>query len=43
MQILNKAGFDNDIVTYVASVVVKNIDVKNGKQHEELRRNIYQD
>ena len=32
MQILSKAGFDNDIVTYVASVVVKNIDVKNGKQ-----------
>lgn len=32
MQILSKARFDNDIVTYVASVVVKNIDVKNGKQ-----------
>ena len=32
IQILSKARFDNDIVTYVASVVVKNIDVKNGKQ-----------
>ena len=32
MQLLSKVGFDNDIVTYVASTVVKNIDVKNGKQ-----------
>ena len=32
MQLLSKSGFDNDIVTFVASTVVKNIDVKNGKQ-----------
>ena len=32
MRTLSKAGFDNDIVTYVASTVVKNMDVKNGKQ-----------
>lgn len=32
MQLLSKAGFDNEVVTYVASTVVKNIDVKNGKQ-----------
>ena len=31
MQILSKAGFENEVVTYVASTVVKNTDVKNGK------------
>lgn len=32
IQILSTAGFDNSIATYVASTVVKNIGVKNGKQ-----------
>lgn len=31
-QILSKANFANDITNYVASVVTKNIGVKNGKQ-----------
>ena len=29
---LSKAGFSNDIITYVASTSVKNLGVKNGKQ-----------
>ena len=32
MQLLSRAGFENEIVTYVASTVVKNLDVKKGKQ-----------
>lgn len=32
MQILSKAGFESEIVGYVASTVVKNVGVKNGKQ-----------
>lgn len=32
MQTLAKAGYGNDIITYVASTVVKNINVKNEKQ-----------
>lgn len=31
-QSLSKAEFDNEIVSYVASTAVKNIDVKNSKQ-----------
>ena len=29
---LSKAGFSNDIINYVASTVVKNLGMKNGKQ-----------
>lgn len=32
MQILSKAGFESEIVGFVASTVVKNVGVKNGKQ-----------
>lgn len=32
MQILSKAGFESEVVGYVASAVVKNVGVKNGKQ-----------
>ena len=32
MRLLSKAKYSNDIATYVASVVVKNLGVKNGKQ-----------
>ncbi|MDD6345771.1 MAG: hypothetical protein PUA51_06100, partial [Oscillospiraceae bacterium] len=32
IQLLSKAGFKSDIVGYVASTVVKNVGVKNGKQ-----------
>lgn len=32
MQILSKAGFESEAVGYVASTVVKNVGVKNGKQ-----------
>ena len=32
MKRLSSAGFSNDIVTYVASTAVKNLNVKNGKQ-----------
>ena len=32
MQLLSKAGFESDIVGYVASAVVKNVGVKNSKQ-----------
>ena len=32
MQLLSKAGYESDIVGYVASTVVKNVGVKNGKQ-----------
>ena len=32
MKLLSKAGYPNEIVTQVASVAVKNFDVKNGKQ-----------
>lgn len=32
MQILSKAGFESEVVGYVASTVVKNVGVKNGKQ-----------
>ena len=32
MQILGKAGFESEVVGYVASAVVKNVGVKNGKQ-----------
>lgn len=32
MQMLSKAGFERDIVGSVASLVVKNVGVKNGKQ-----------
>ena len=32
MRILSKAGYEDDIVGYVASVVVKNYGLKNGKQ-----------
>lgn len=32
MQLLSQAGCPNDVATYVASAVVKNLDVKNGKQ-----------
>ena len=31
-KILSKAGFSNDIITYVASTAVKNLSDKNGKQ-----------
>ena len=31
-KILSKAGFSNDITNYVASIVVKNLGQKNGKQ-----------
>ena len=31
MQILSKAGFENEVVNYVASTVVKNIERENGK------------
>ena len=29
---LSKGGFSNDIIAYVTSTVVKNLDIKNGKQ-----------
>ncbi len=32
IQSLSKAGFGNEIVGFVASTAIKNIDVKNGKQ-----------
>ncbi len=32
MQVLSKAGFESDIVGYVASSVVKNVGVEDGKQ-----------
>lgn len=32
MRLLSNAGYSNDIVTYVASTVVKNFGIKNGKQ-----------
>lgn len=32
MKILSNAGYPNEVVTYVASTVVKNLGVKNGKQ-----------
>ena len=32
MQLLSKAGYESDIVGYVASTVVKNVGAKNGKQ-----------
>lgn len=32
MKILSNAGYSNEVVTYVASTVVKNLGVKNGKQ-----------
>ena len=32
MRLLSKSKYSNDIATYVASVVVKNLGVKNGKQ-----------
>ena len=32
MQLLSKAGYGNDVANYVASTVVKNMGVKNGKQ-----------
>ena len=32
MQTLSKAGFENEIMGFVASTAVKNIDAKNGKQ-----------
>lgn len=31
-KILSKAGFSNEIITYVASTAVKNLSTKNGKQ-----------
>lgn len=31
-QLLSKANYENDIVNYVASVVTKNVGIKNGKQ-----------
>ena len=31
-RILSKAGYPNDVITYVASTVVKKLGVKNGKQ-----------
>lgn len=31
-QLLSKAGYPNDIISYVASTVVQNLGVKNGKQ-----------
>lgn len=32
MRLLSRAGYANDIITHVASVVVKNLGVQNGKQ-----------
>ena len=32
MKILSNAGYPNEVVTYVASTVVKNLGIKNGKQ-----------
>lgn len=32
MKLVSKAGYTNDVITYVASTVVKNLGVKNGKQ-----------
>lgn len=32
MQILRKADFEQEIVNYVVPVVVRNVQVKNGKQ-----------
>lgn len=32
MQTLSKAGFESEIVNYVASIVVKNVDAEKGKQ-----------
>lgn len=32
MQLLKKAGFDNDVIGFTASAAVKNLGIKNGKQ-----------
>ena len=32
MKVLSKAGFESDVIGFVASIVVKNIGEKNGKQ-----------